>query len=702
MKNAITTFLLAALLSVVPAVAEDAAVAADAADNPCSKGHESIKCVEYIREKAGRGDAEAQYQLGAMYYNGNGITKDKSEALRWYRKAAEQGHVLAGVAVGGAPNPCTGPTSIECVEYTREKAERGDAEAQTRLGDMYRDLFGFEVVEKDSGKAVLWYRAAANQEYVKAQNKLGGMYRYGLGVEKDAGEAARWYRLAVEQGDVEAQYQLGLMYFQGKGVAKDFREAVRLFRAATENTENMKNYSLLSSSYWINLAQYQLGLMYYNGEGVAKDFREALRLFRAAAEQGNAKTQKGNQDAQNILGLMYYKGEGVEKDVHEAVRWYHLAAEQGNADAKYKLGLMYYKGEEVEKDFHEVVRLFQTLWVNEDARIYLLKAKAELGDAEAQYELGWRYSLGKGVEKDKRESARWERAAAEQGHAKAQYGLGLRYAIGVGVVEDYREAYIWLLIAKASGVEEADKTLRRNTLKKYLTSTDIQYAQREASRRFKIIENRKNNAESSDNNSAGNAGAGLSVATPPQQKNIAAEVFEKTWRSVVMIEDSDGQGGGVIIRPNLVATNCHVVEGGGSIAVYKPQNRQIKEDAPFYAKVVHRNKTHDFCILEVKGLWGIAAQIRKYDTLKVGENVYALGAPHGLDLSLFNGLISQLRTTDDGVRFIQTDAAISPGSSGGGLFDVEGNFIGILTSKRIEEGTEGIGFAIPADLSLEF
>lgn len=96
---------------------------------------------------------------------------------------------------------------------------------------------------------------------------------------------------------------------------------------------------------------------------------------------------------------------------------------------------------------------------------------------------------------------------------------------------------------------------------------------------------------------------------------------------------------------------------------------------------------------------GVPANIRAYDTLKVGEDVYALGAPKGLDLSLSTGVISQLRQ-DGNERFVQTDAAISPGSSGGGLFDSDGNLVGITTEKLVDEEVEGIGFAIPADLVL--
>ena len=114
---------------------------------------------------------------------------------------------------------------------------------------------------------------------------------------------------------------------------------------------------------------------------------------------------------------------------------------------------------------------------------------------------------------------------------------------------------------------------------------------------------------------------------------------------------------------------------------------------------VRRDEKNDFCLLDVAGLWGVAANVRRYDTLRIGESVYGIGAPKGLDLSLSSGLVSQKRKAD-GINYIQTDVAISPGSSGGGLFDRKGNLVGILTSKIVDDDVEGIGFAIPADLAL--
>ena len=187
-------------------------------------------------------------------------------------------------------------------------------------------------------------------------------------------------------------------------------------------------------------------------------------------------------------------------------------------------------------------------------------------------------------------------------------------------------------------------------------------------------------------------------------KNIAEEVFEKVSPSVVYIETGhEGQGSGVIVEDNLVVTNSHVVEGGErNIRIREAeqgQGRSIQIDksggSPKYATIVIDDVEQDFCLLDVPGLEGEAVKIRSFHDLRVGEEVYAIGNPKEEDLTLSEGVISQLR--DEGRRrMIQTNAAISGGSSGGGLFDKEGNLIGITTESRI--GGENLNYAIAADL----
>lgn len=116
---------------------------------------------------AKKGDARAQFGLGVMYDEGQGVSKDKVKAMQWYRKAAEQGF----------------------------------SAAQFNLGSMYRDGIG---VAKNDVQAVQWYRMSAEQGFAVAQYNLGLMYRKGLGVAKDDVQAVQWFRKAADQGDASA------------------------------------------------------------------------------------------------------------------------------------------------------------------------------------------------------------------------------------------------------------------------------------------------------------------------------------------------------------------------------------------------------------------------------------------------------------------------------------------------------------------
>ena len=179
----------------------------------------------------------------------------------------------------------------------------------------------------------------------------------------------------------------------------------------------------------------------------------------------------------------------------------------------------------------------------------------------------------------------------------------------------------------------------------------------------------------------------------------AQNAFEKGWRSVVVIETDDAQGSGVIVRPGIVATNCHVVGNGAAIRVYEARSRRAQTDTPYRAAIYAERRDDDLCLLIVAGLNGAAAKIRRAKTLAVGEKVFAIGAPKGLEYSLSAGVVSQLRGNGNNAPIIQTDAAISPGSSGGGLFDGDGNLVGITTFKR--RGAENINFAIPSEWILD-
>ncbi|MDX2014952.1 MAG: S1C family serine protease [Myxococcaceae bacterium] len=159
---------------------------------------------------------------------------------------------------------------------------------------------------------------------------------------------------------------------------------------------------------------------------------------------------------------------------------------------------------------------------------------------------------------------------------------------------------------------------------------------------------------------------------------------------MVLVDTSVGarQGSGVVVAPDLVATNAHVVEGATSVRV-----RSGERDWP---AVLIRSDSRDIAILRVAGLNRPVPRRRRAATLSVGERVYSLGSPDGLELTFADGLVSRL-----GNGFIQTSAPISSGSSGGGLFDARGRLVGITTSALVGSRSvvrQNLNFALPVDL----
>ena len=199
---------------------------------------------------AERGDAESQFNLAESYYNGINVTQSRDNAIKWYRKAAEQGHLIAARKIGEV-----------C----------GDTKFLYKLGERY--YYG-KGVSKDYTKAVKFYRKAAELGHSEAQFCLGNCYYCGRGINKDYAEAVKWYCKSAEQGYYKAQYNLGVCYTNGEGVSKDYTEAVKFYRKAAEQGHAD--------------AQYELGRCYDWGYGVSKDEAEAMKWYRKAADQGNS------------------------------------------------------------------------------------------------------------------------------------------------------------------------------------------------------------------------------------------------------------------------------------------------------------------------------------------------------------------------------------------------------------------------------
>ena len=173
----------------------------------------------------------------------------------------------------------------------------------------------------------------------------------------------------------------------------------------------------------------------------------------------------------------------------------------------------------------------------------------------------------------------------------------------------------------------------------------------------------------------------------------AVEIFQKSSPSVFIVEalDESGnavvQGSGVALATDFLVTNCHVVQNGSSFRIRRGEEK-------WTARLIQAVADHDLCGIRPDGFQLLPVSVRGSSTLKTGESVYAIGAPEGLELTFSEGVVSSLRETD-GVHIIQTSAPTSPGSSGGGLFDAQGNLIGITTF-QLREG-QSLNFALPGE-----
>ena len=166
-------------------------------------------------------------------------------------------------------------------------------------------------------------------------------------------------------------------------------------------------------------------------------------------------------------------------------------------------------------------------------------------------------------------------------------------------------------------------------------------------------------------------------------------IAEIALPSIVVIETSTGSGSGVIIDGSgVVVTNFHVVENSPSISV-----KLNNGDSFNVISIINFDEDKDIALLKIEGFDLPAVQMGNSNSISVGNDVVVMGAPRGFEQSVTRGIVSAIRDSGAGYRLIQTDAAISPGSSGGGMFNAEGNLIGISVSYI--EDAQNVNFVIP-------
>jgi serine protease Do len=194
-------------------------------------------------------------------------------------------------------------------------------------------------------------------------------------------------------------------------------------------------------------------------------------------------------------------------------------------------------------------------------------------------------------------------------------------------------------------------------------------------------------------------------AKPGTIREISSLV-KQIGEAVVQVKTPGGLGSGFFLNEDgYLITNFHVIEGETeiSVEVYHQKNGQLDRKTYKQVKIIALNKYQDLALLRIEDKDAPkfkAVTLGSADALNVGDAVFAIGSPLGLERTVTQGILSTKTRQMEGNLYLQTSAQINPGNSGGPLFNLAGEVIGV-TNMKITFG-EGLGFAIPVEMVKNF
>ena len=255
-------------------------------------------------------------------------------------------------------------------------------------------------------EAVEWYSHAAERGNAEAQYKLGSCYYLGLGTELDISKAEKWISKSISQGYAEAECLLGFLY-HGQGKIPSPFEKPDWFQAAIDIAYPESD---IRDEYGNIIGKQTNIWSWYQGYNIEKDDSKAAEWFLNAAEQNYA-------IAQYNIGTCYKNGYGVAQNYSEALNWYLKAAENGYGNASFEVGYYYAIGREVQEDTDKALEWFEKAAVQqgygqEKVRDYI---------GQCLYSVGLYFDVNNNWNYQK--AVKWYSLGAQYGNASAQREL---------------------------------------------------------------------------------------------------------------------------------------------------------------------------------------------------------------------------------------------------------------------------------------
>lgn len=470
---------------------------------------------EQALHDAQNGDPDASFWLGSSYMNGEGVTCNYTEAIKWLKKAADNKMPLAYNQLGHCyyrlenyqeaivwykkaiddmyfySNRTLSNTTCcllgscyyhlknyqEAIIWLKKAIENGDTDSYFWLGRCYS-------VQQNYQEAIIWYKKAVENGDTNLYGYLGECYFQ----QQNYQEAITWLKKAAANGDMRVCGYIGTSYMN----SKNYREAILWLKKALDNGDThaylglgkcyfeQQNYqeaykcAKIAVDNGIESASFLMGIMLYYGHGVQQDYNQAFKWLKMAAGYGA-------YNAYDILASMYAFGQGTAQNPTEAFKCAKIAADNGIITSYFKVGTMYSNGEGVEQNDQEAYKWIKKAAEVKDPYSYgalgimyyqgigtaidlkeayrIAKIGAEYEDPEAMALLARMYREGKGVSKSIIDSFEWQKKAAEKGFVSSFIWLGVMYEDGLGTSKDVNEAITWYKKANDNDVPNAPMML---------------------------------------------------------------------------------------------------------------------------------------------------------------------------------------------------------------------------------------------------
>jgi serine protease Do len=191
-----------------------------------------------------------------------------------------------------------------------------------------------------------------------------------------------------------------------------------------------------------------------------------------------------------------------------------------------------------------------------------------------------------------------------------------------------------------------------------------------------------------------------------ERERSVTELVRELGEAVVQVKTPSGLGSGFLLnREGFLVTNFHVIEGETqiSVEVYHQRSGQLERRTYKDIRIIALNKFADLALLRIEDEAAsdfVTVPLAPADALAVGDRVFAIGSPLGLERTVTEGIVSTKTRQVEGGLYLQTTAQINPGNSGGPLFNLRGEVVGVTNMKLLF--AEGLGFAIPVRAVREF